>query len=552
MSFLFRKTAVAPAFVSPAAAPPAILPPTKNVIQLLDECVMHDTQMPGCTQWGHALTQLMTVDRVKKLSTDEYAHLLVIIGYMFKQRERYDRFDQIDAVWMVLATHATRHILNEKLHEYISAWSSGAYSQICLMLLIAVATHRARVPHVDQVVDVLCRHIGPDIVSVTSIASAQWTVLFSLLSVRQALYLLDKRKGLYVLGPDDLLRYFDERLEKGPIDKTIDALIEFPHLWTTTADATLSPLGVKIWQWLCTHPTASCVFDVCLDNCHAPLDGWLLVRTHHLRQKQQEQLPQLVGHWHEILNHLDTWVRDEPSILVDIVSIVTTSFVGSLGATAVLVQAWPFIDEALQMKVVNRSVSHGLVAPSDALRMALLFDTLVLPHGPIPKPLDILLHHVLDGASSHIATALSSLSLSHFFDGHPSIYRMLVIVHRMNRYQELSAQLAIRCTETQLCQLSSIDAQDRSHLYVGMLRLVPQPVDYPTGLSYVNFSTHARRACRLHFILTRLAQQEGWADFVETADSNTRLLLATRKQTLEQVCHVHLFDDLARLCMEYI
>jgi hypothetical protein len=546
--------------VAPTSAPStAPLPPTKDMVQLIDECVVNDNnQICTCTHWGYNLRNLMTADRVKQLSSDEYAHLVVTIGYMFARREAPQRFDQINAVYTYLAIYSTRHILDEELHEYVSTWSRSAYNRHCLMLLFAVANNRAHVPHITHVVDVLCCRIGHDIETVVYVLNAQWTSLFALLSVRQALCFLESRKGFYAYGESDLLTYFAMRLQTGPIDETIDALRAYTQFWTDTADAVTSKLGIYIWVWLCGHPTTCArALEVCRATCYAPLDGWLLVRKYHQQQQQQKlQLPHLVGEWDKIRQRSDAWVREEPAILLDIFKVVKKTCLGSFDAATVLVQAWPFMDEAMQTKIVAHSVANSLLVSTHALIMAFIFEALVPANGPIPHPLGILVRHILEKASLDTIGAVDALEVS---DGHPSLYRLLVLVYRATTdYRKLLAYLAIRCTETQLCRLGSMDAQDRSRLYADMVHLVPKPSNRQ-DLSmetrpYIAFSTHARRAYRLHSILARLAQHEGWADFVPVAalDTRTRALLITRHTILEQACRVHLIDDLARLCIAYI
>jgi hypothetical protein len=553
MSF-FRRTTKPP----PAAATVANL---ENVVQRIDQCMVDDHRIRSSDECGNKLAQLMTAERVRCLSDEEYTHLLLTLDHA--------SWGELKPAWLegvlvLLAVHATRQLLDEALHDDVSAWSEDALANIYVRLLFAIARKRTNIPDTERLVGVLCQRIVHKTVPLVDSTYDQWEALFALVPALEALLLLSQMDNTY-RDKFKFFPYVGARLEAGPVEQTIDALLGCSHLWTTTAAAAASPLGAQIWAWLVSHPTWSRALEACDAACHAPLEGWLLVRTHY------QQLPHLLGDPIALFADLcrRDWARTQPTLLVDVVRALEDSCLCSLDAASVLAQAWPFMREELRQRVVDKVLNTSAPpSPKDALRMAITFGAIVPPDGQlVPQPLNALVCYALSKAS---LDAIAALDQSEFADGEPRVYHTLALACRTTdkasrgSFEQLMAHLAVRCTETQLCQLSgTMDAGSLSRLYDGMVRLAPQPKALPRSLleskeqqrrDYLSFSTRLSRAWRLRSILVRLAQHEGWADFSVHAgtDASTRASLASRKQVLEEAYRVHLAKDLARLCVAFI
>jgi hypothetical protein len=566
MSSFFRrkpKPEVAAAVV--AAAPVALLAPApkENLALLIDECVVDVFGAHHPDSCASKLAQALSADRVQKLSGDGYARLVGALSYA--SYKGTDNIQQLQPLLTLLTTHATHHLLDAALDRHVSAWCDDALSAMYLLLLFSIA-ERASTPDADRLFNVLCeRVLSKAIVPFVASDYEQWKALFAKLSVRQALLTIERmHKSRYSMeSTQKFLCWLGKRLQGGTADEAVDGLLACTHLWTTTSQAAASPLGAQIWMWLGTHAVAwKRAFRACDENCFAPLDGWLLVHA----ASQTHHLPRLVGEpttlFAELRKRASEWARDQPSLLVDAVHAVEGSYLCSFDAASVMAQAWPLMDAVSQKRIVDTVVAaENTMSPKDALHLAVAFGEIAPLHGALSPLLATLVEYALREASQDASKALDQPG---FADGEPCLYHTLSLALRLadthdqeHRYDELMAQLAVRCTEAQLCQLSWTDdtIETRNRLYARMVHLMPQPnvSVIVRDTDYLDFSTRMSRAWRLRSTLDRLAQHEGWADFsiLEDTDANTRASLVARKQALEAACRVHLANDLARLCVAY-
>jgi hypothetical protein len=555
MSFLRR---VLKPKMEVASAPPLPAPePSKeNLAQLIDHCLVSKSdKMRSRCDSALMLSRAMTAVRVRQLTDEEYAHLIVALHYASNQGR--DNSVCLGEVLSRLVLHAKHWILDHSLYEHLKTWrGEDALCSIDMLLLLAIACDDTKASGMRHLVDVLCERMCRKTVPYINFLSEKRAALFALLSPSQALLLLDRMVAY------DKVYFFDHVsacLESASVKDTIDALQTFAHLWTTTPKAATSSLGVEIWKWLIKHSdTWSRALEASDATCYAPLDGWLLIRSEQ-GQPRRSTLPYLIGKdttalFLELGQHSVQWARHQPEVLVDVVKRTTVSFLHSPESASLLMQAWPFLDDASRSGVVLRELQHP-VNSQIALQLAIILGKEIV----LQRDLFILIDYVLKAADM---VAESTIDWPEFPDRDSRIYETLVLVCHMSKerdkkyqYANLMACLAMRCSEEQLCLLSMTPIEC-SILYIDMTRLVPSPTAMHVTTSLVVFSSRMNRAWRLHSTLAYLAYSQGWADFVPDDILSMHAFIGTalirRKQELEQACNTHLVKDLAQVCMLYV